>query len=317
MSLLICQVVFLALRSVNPIVQTKASLAADVLGVIGAIGAGLLSWFDHQRSIRPSTLLAVYLLIAALLDIARLRTLLTIPGAVGSASVFSLVLGLTVVALVLESVKKDQSLRSPQEYSGVGLEPFSGLWTRIGYVWLLGTVRQGYRRILSVDDLPGIEPQLRSHVLHFQLEKEWAACEPSLSPRGKCNADSWTTGGRTRKYSLIVACFRAYSSAFFSAVLPRLCLTGFTFAQPFMINTLTDWIQDKDAPESSGKGMIGAYGLIYLGMAVSHTPVKLGLLGEPVAVSVVLSVANTISRSQLQLYIGTRLSAFSSVFALA
>lgn len=102
-------------------------------------------------------------------------------------------------------------------------------------------------------------------------------------PRGKCNADTWTVGDRTRKYSLVVACFRAYSSAFFSAVLPRLCLTGFTFAQPFMINTLTEWIQDKDAPDSSGKGMIGAYGFIYLGMAVNHTPMKLRLLGEPVA----------------------------------
>lgn len=78
-----------------------------------------------------------------------------------------------------------------------------------------------------------------------------------------------SAGDRTRKYSLILCCCRAYSTALFSAVLPRLCLTGFTFAQPFMINTLTNWIQETDAPESSGKWMIGAYALVYLGLAVS------------------------------------------------
>jgi ATP-binding cassette, subfamily C (CFTR/MRP), member 1 len=175
----VCQTVFLALRSVNSAVKTQASLAADVLGVVGILGAGLFSWFDHQRSIRPSSLLAVHLSFASLLDVARLRTFWSISGATGAASVFSLVLGLRVVALVTESISKYQGLRSPGEYSGVGSEPFSGLWTRIGYVWLLATVRQGYRRILSVDDLPAVEPQLRSSVLHCQLEREWATCEPS------------------------------------------------------------------------------------------------------------------------------------------
>jgi len=175
-SLLVCQVVFLALRSVNSArnLKTQASLAADVLGIAGTIGAGLLSWLDHRRSIRPSSLLAVYILIAAVLDAARVRTLWSIQGAMGPASVLSLMLGLKLLALVLESTSKGQSsLRSPHEYSGVGSEPFSGLWTRIGYVWLLGTVRQGYNSILSVDDLPEIEPQLRSGVLHSELEKEW------------------------------------------------------------------------------------------------------------------------------------------------
>lgn len=182
MCLLACQTVFLALRSVNPGLWTRASLAADVLGIFGVIGVGLLSWFDHQRSIRPSSLLAVYLMAATVLDIARLRTLWSIPGATGAAIVFSFVLGLTLTALVLESTSKDQVLRSPQEYSGVGSEPFSGLWARVVYFWLLGTVRQGYHEILSVDDLPDMDPQLRSGVLHNKLEKEWYACEISLRP---------------------------------------------------------------------------------------------------------------------------------------
>jgi preprotein translocase subunit Sec61beta len=160
-----------------------------VLSVVVILGAGLLSWFDHQRSIRPSSLLAVYLLFASLLDVAKLRTLWSIPGAVGVATAFSLVLSLKIVALLLESISKYQSLRSPDEYDGVGSEPFSGLWTRIGYVWVMVTVRQGYRRVLSVDDLPAIEPQLRSRVLHCHLEGEWVTCKPCPLFSAGSNAD--------------------------------------------------------------------------------------------------------------------------------
>jgi hypothetical protein len=53
-------------------------------------------------------------------------------------------------------------------------------------------------------------------------------------------------------------------------VIPRLCLTGFTFAQPFLINALILYI-DENAPASNGKAMIGAYALVYLGIAISNS----------------------------------------------
>jgi hypothetical protein len=82
-----------------------------------------------------------------------------------------------------------------------------------------------------------------------------------------------------------------------------------------MINTLTDWVQDKNAPTSSGNGLIGAYGLVYLGMAVSDTLMRFRLLAEQWWCRLFLSYANAISHRQLRLCIGTRLSASLSVFA--
>jgi ATP-binding cassette, subfamily C (CFTR/MRP), member 1 len=73
---------------------------------------------------------------------------------------------------------------------------------------------------------------------------------------------------KSSKNSLLRACFRAYSNALCAAFVPRLCLTGFTYAQPFMITALTNWIDSKDEPENLGQAMIGAYALVYLGMAV-------------------------------------------------
>lgn len=62
----------------------------------------------------------------------------------------------------------------------------------------------------------------------------------------------------------------AYLGPFLSAVLPRLCLTGFTFCQPFLINTIVTWVGSTDASMAFGKGLIGGTALTYIGMAVSY-----------------------------------------------
>ena len=51
-------------------------------------------------------------------------------------------------------------------------------------------------------------------------------------------------------------------------MLPRLCVTAFTFAQPFLVNTTIKLVGDKNANVYHGKGLIGAWALVYLGLAV-------------------------------------------------
>lgn len=53
-------------------------------------------------------------------------------------------------------------------------------------------------------------------------------------------------------------------------MLPRLCLTAFTFCQPFLINAIVTWVGSADASMAFGKGLIGAAALTYIGMAVSY-----------------------------------------------
>lgn len=61
---------------------------------------------------------------------------------------------------------------------------------------------------------------------------------------------------------------RAYRSPLLSAIIPRLLLTAFTFCQPFLIETTVTWIGEPEASLASGKGLIGAFALVYIGMAV-------------------------------------------------
>jgi ATP-binding cassette subfamily C (CFTR/MRP) protein 1 len=53
--------------------------------------------------------------------------------------------------------------------------------------------------------------------------------------------------------------------------LPRLCLIGFNYAQPFLLTAAIDALSNIKDPnqKNNGYGLIGATGLIYLGIALS------------------------------------------------
>lgn len=53
-------------------------------------------------------------------------------------------------------------------------------------------------------------------------------------------------------------------------MIPRLFLVGFSLAQPFLIEEAVTFVESsEDAEISVGYGLIGAYGLTYIGIAVS------------------------------------------------
>ena len=59
-----------------------------------------------------------------------------------------------------------------------------------------------------------------------------------------------------------------------SAIVPRLSLTAFNFCQPFLLQRAIDLSQEPINNESKndGYGLIGAYFLVYLGIAVRPLP---------------------------------------------
>lgn len=52
-------------------------------------------------------------------------------------------------------------------------------------------------------------------------------------------------------------------------VVPRLCFTAFTFAQPFLLHTVVTAVGQQELSRDTIGGLIGATGLVYFGLAVS------------------------------------------------
>lgn len=67
-----------------------------------------------------------------------------------------------------------------------------------------------------------------------------------------------------------MATFSFFKLSFLWLAVPRLLLIGFKFAQPLLILRLTSFLDKAESTNKNfGYGLIGATGLIYLGLAVS------------------------------------------------
>ena len=110
-----------------------------------------------------------------ILGVARVRTLWLIDSGAAEPAVATASLSLTVIVLLLESVEKKSSLR-PGEKTGAP-EEYSGFWNRSVFVWLAPTLRVGYSKVISVQDLPLLDTKLESRLLRTQLVATWRKCK--------------------------------------------------------------------------------------------------------------------------------------------
>lgn len=156
---------------------------------------------------------------------------------------------LTAAALLLESMRKTKSLKPM--YHTITKEQLQGLWSRTFFVSTIPMFQLGFSKVLSNEDIPDVDEHLQGKIAGRKLRKAWTE-----------------SGGR---YRLIKAALRAYTWPYFSAFLPRLLLAGFTFAQPFLLTATLRFIQTPVAEESRhhGSALVGAYVVVYLGLAVS------------------------------------------------
>jgi len=114
-------------------VSTAASVPAAALALVDAFIVCVLSYLEHARSIRPSTVLSLYLFLSPLLDVPQSRTLfLRHDGAIGA--VFTAVMATKLVLLVAESLPRARLLMPP--FRNYPPEATSGVFIRTFLVWV-------------------------------------------------------------------------------------------------------------------------------------------------------------------------------------
>ncbi|KAK0618964.1 ATPase-like protein [Immersiella caudata] len=215
-----------------------------------------LSALEHARSPRPSIFFNGYLFITILLDIAQTRTLWLASSNVDELSftrLFTSGVAVKAAVLVLESVQKtrwiesyDRKQHSPEETAGLfGLTAFA---------WLNRIFLRGYNKILTMDDLYPLDYDMASERLYVEAA-------PHLAPSKL----------RGRKHGLAGEMVKGLAVPLLMPVPARIALMGFKFCQPFLIETLLDYLNAPAGEVSSnlGYGLIGATILVYTGIAAA------------------------------------------------
>ncbi|KUM60794.1 hypothetical protein ACN42_g6342 [Penicillium freii] len=254
LGLLGLQIAQTALSALPAADSTKASIPANVLLTIGVLALVLLSYAEHTRSVRPSFILNTYLFCSLLFDIARSRTLwLRSVDAFNNtlAIVATVAVGVKLLLFVLEAVEKRHILKS--EYAGYPPEATAGFYNRAVFWWLNPLFKIGFTGVLRVEDLFSLDKELSSERLLARFDEKWSKVT-TKSP----NTLQWES-------------IKAVKWPLLAGVPARACVVAFNFCQPLLLERSLSFFNSpvNKSTQNIGYGLIGAYIMVYAGLAVS------------------------------------------------
>jgi ATP-binding cassette subfamily C (CFTR/MRP) protein 1 len=127
------------------------SVPSTVVSLAASLAIIILLAVEHNRSIRPSSVLQVYLVASLFADAVQIRTLFHRGYVPTIARLECSNLACQILLLVLESLPKRKWVATGEvPYSP---EDFAGIVSRTVYFWLNPLLFKGNRQILSIDDL--------------------------------------------------------------------------------------------------------------------------------------------------------------------
>lgn len=166
------QIVLLVVWGLPSTQRTLLSIPAAVFSLIASILICILSDLEHRKSLRPSTLLNIYLFFSLLFDIVQTRTLWLIDGFDRVATTFSVSLTLKLALLIVEAIEKSAFFTGP--YRSIPKEASSSVYNRSVFWWLNRLFLLGFREVLNPEDLDDLDSGLRSAALAAKARDEWA-----------------------------------------------------------------------------------------------------------------------------------------------
>ncbi|KFY10231.1 hypothetical protein V491_07753 [Pseudogymnoascus sp. VKM F-3775] len=244
------QLAILVLWIVSSGRRNKTSIASSSVTFASALLLCVLSHFEHTRTVRPSTIIETYLFFSIGFDAVQLRTLWN-RSVTTLAAILSASLVVKIAVLVLEAKSKKDILT--KSYSNLSPETTSGIFGRSTFYWIKPLLMAGFTSTISIDESPPLDKELSSESLHNRLQR------------------TWDRSSHSKSHALAMATLRSFWTSLLAAVVPRLCLIGFNYSQPFLINRVIDFIGETGDTSSAnnGYGLIGATALIYIGIAIS------------------------------------------------
>lgn len=228
--------------------RVRTTIAASCLSIIGLLVLSFASHYEHTRSVRASALLVLYLGYSVLADVVRARTQWSMPRINFPVAAISTTCCLCkAFLLILEHRRKTvrAGLRKPTPDEQADIVSQAFLW------WLLPLFKLGKKMPrLTSEMLPDVDPILT----------------------GPCKAVDGGKGEEISEPSIFHHLFATRRSLLIGPILPRLTYTGFMYAQPFLVERATIYMSESSGPNTYriGGGLIAAYLVVYVGIAVSN-----------------------------------------------
>ncbi|KAK1623308.1 ABC multidrug transporter [Colletotrichum phormii] len=229
-----------------------AAIAAAALTTLDSIFVAALSYTEHSRSLSPSLLLSAFLALSTIFDAVHLRTLWVKSVGTPLVSLSTAAFALKFALLVQEEASKRRWIID--DSGECSSEETAGLFNRIGFHWLNSLLYKGYSSPLSIAKLPAIDRQLLSDSLWNRLGQKWK------------------NSTKQGNHALLEAIFSALKWPILMPVPVYMILVGLQLAQPFMISTIMAYlaspVDHSEGQRNIGYGLIGAYGLVYICIAI-------------------------------------------------
>lgn len=164
--------------------QFGVNLASWILSVTTSVLSTLLSEREHRKSLAPSALLQLFLLITIFLDAARVRTAWHLSPQINSEGYTALLLTVQVILKVLllaaESVSKPVIIAIPARR--VSREEKAGIFGKSFATWVNPLLRLGWKKNLVAEDLDPLDESLDGEAVLERLSSAWKNGTSLFSP---------------------------------------------------------------------------------------------------------------------------------------
>ncbi|KAF5027367.1 hypothetical protein F66182_527 [Fusarium sp. NRRL 66182] len=237
----------------------SAFISSAVLATVAGPVLYVLSWLEHSRTYRPSTVLLVYLFFSAIFDLVRSRTYWLADAPLALQTCFTLSTVCKAVLIIIEATE----VAAPDaldNYTGRNSPEMVGsVFNRVTFFWMNPLFWVGARRRLKPADLFDLDSSLSTQRASEAFFQAW-----------KDAARRHSTGICSR------ALFVLLRWRIMGTVAARLVLLLCTIASPLLLEKLLAYLHAKDdqmgspsPPDPLGKGLILAFAVVYIGVAVS------------------------------------------------
>lgn len=246
---------------------SRLGIVSSALRSTTGLVIAALSYLEHERAVRPSTVLCVYLLLSIIFDATQCRTLwllyaqqhthqqLLLP------ALFTAQLVTRVVMLLVEALGKTRYLVGSWDTLKRCPEAVASIFSRGTFWWLNDLLCRGFSATLDLETLYETDKALHSSRLLVEFRHHLTKTGPS-------------------EHRLPLIMIKCHKVTFIKTIFARLFMIGLKFTSPFLLQYIIEFVQNDqqggDYHQQIAYALIAATGLLYISTSVRIVTIELG-----------------------------------------